>query len=266
MYSNSIEMDIFSSNNNTLDQSSNNVNLEKVLTKKILQFENISVGNGKYYEIDSAKINSFTQQRLNYDSIQQFIQIFIELRNALGYTSQDPHNYSIIEITEAIKTLQIEYAKEYNILFTYGYKIIKADPLNESNNFRKIHILYKERKKEYAPYMKPIIPISIQRQITNNNSTDTNNNEDNKLTNEKFVHEQIKNTNIDDKLNNKRFNETSLSNIYTPQPNNKLNLLNNTDLQKYAPEVSSMSRIYGNRHVKRRKRAPIIPLYKNHEF
>lgn len=127
----------------------NHTYLPKLNDAKDIQiYDVISEGNGKPYTTHIDNINLTQEQCLKYQHNQILIQIFIELRNALGFTSYLPHCYRMDELKHAIHIFQIEYAMKYGIKFNYGYKIIKANPLFSSENARDYTELVKERNTE----------------------------------------------------------------------------------------------------------------------
>jgi hypothetical protein len=126
--------------------------------KETITFDKISEGNGKFYTIDADDITPKQTSSMKYDHLQMIIQIFIELRNALGYSSIKPHKFYITNLVNGINTFQIEYSKKYGILFSYGFKVIKANPLYPESNKRTLNQLIEERKREFAECKLPNIP------------------------------------------------------------------------------------------------------------
>jgi hypothetical protein len=117
-------------------------------TSEIATYTTISEGNGIPYRVYLSDINSIQKNSMSYAPMQTMIQIFIELRNALGFKSHPPHMFVMDELKNAINILQIEYARKYGIKYSYGYRIIIADPFFEEENIRDYTTLVKERKQE----------------------------------------------------------------------------------------------------------------------
>jgi hypothetical protein len=210
--------------------------------KKTITYNKISEGNGNVYTVYEDDLTPAQERSLSYDHMLVIIQIFIELRNALGYSSIKPHKFDMMNLVNGINTFQVEYSKKYGILFTYGFKIIKADPLFLDKNKRTLNELIQERKHEFAECKLPKIP------------TD----EDVKKNKEQI--EKIKN----DPFLNKRFGISHNQKTPTSKP-----LHNNTPIFSYNPLPQRAKRymshmdvdgfccvnnpkIYGNQQVRRR--------------
>lgn len=227
----------------------------------IMTYPDISIGDGKHYQIDLDKTDPKDAKHLSYPYTQKLIQIFIELRDSLGYTSNPPHTYSFSDISEAIKTLQIEYAKEYNILFSYGYKIIKADVLNQNNNYRTVIVLFKERDKAYGIKKKPVtnIPIPVKPTLVLKTNSPISAPSINKKTEDK--------NKLDlSHLNGRRFGAGTLNSIYTPKPQREPRKRDRLFVPEDAKPVIEASRIYGNSQVTRRRKSPRIPIIVDPEY
>lgn len=227
----------------------------------IQTYPDISVGNGKYYQINLKKTDPKDAKNLGYPYTQKLIQVFIELRDSLGYTSKPPHTFRFADISEAIKTLQVEYAKEYNILFSYGYNIIKADALNPNNNFRSIIDLFKERDKAYGIKTKPVtnIPkptLSLKRNLSTLKEPE-NENKENKVDKNKLDLSF---------LNKRRFGTSALNDIYTPKPQREPRKRDRLFVPEDAKQVTESSRIYGNSQIRRRKRGPRVPIIADPDY
>lgn len=235
------------------------------------EIKEISIGNGKCYYVDADKTSTIEKNKLAYGHIQILIQIFIELRNALGYTSKPPHTFGPIVLAEAIKTLQIEYAKVYGILFNYGYKIIKANPLQPYSNFRPLNILKEERlhasKDDSLPPLPPIRPPPPPPSYSSINTSNTTlikvkpasvGSMDDITDGGDGGNNSLK---LDlSYLNKKRFGAGCLKNSYTPLPQRNQRPKRERFVSEDAKPVTSAPRIYGNQQVRRRKktRIPII--------
>lgn len=123
------------------------LNLPKLSSSGEIEiYENISEGNGIPYRIKLNNMSHLQRQTMMYKNMQIIIQIFIELRNALGYTSIPPHYFTMVELKNAIHIFQIEYARKYGVKFAYGYKVLKADKYVSCNNARDFSILSNERQ------------------------------------------------------------------------------------------------------------------------
>jgi hypothetical protein len=236
-------------------------------TFKKFECKEISIGNGQYYYIDDRSSN-IEKNKLAYNHMKTLIQIFIELRNALGYTSKPPHLFGPIELAEVIKTLQIEYAKVYGILFSYGYQILKADPLIPQNNFRPLNTLTGERIKASNEDTVISAPLTIRLPspppITSTHELPP-------------PYESIQSTgkNINDGgddtglnlsyLNKRRFGMGCLANNYTPLPQRP-----QRERKRFASEdalpVTSAPRIYGNQQIRKRKGKCRIPIIHEPEY
>lgn len=261
------------------DEDLDDINLDDIDIEDLLQehtpkpikkveYKEISIGNGRNYYIDENNTTAIEKKHLTYPHVHVLIQIFIELRNALGYTSKPPHKFNIVQLAEVIKTLQIEYAKVYGILFCYGYKIIKADQTNPENNCRPFNILKDERLRaslsdteiKLPPYPKLNIPPPSYTPIQTNhiqvkpagdsNTCDISDGGDNNKAPQLDL----------SYLNKRRFGVGALKNNYTPLPQRTQRPKRDRYVSDDAKPVTSPPRIFGNQQVRRRKktRIPVI--------
>jgi hypothetical protein len=205
--------------------------------KKTIEYNKISEGNGKFYIVYQDELTPLQERTLNYEHMQMIIQIFIELRNALGYSSIKPHKFDMINLVNGINTFQIEYSRKYGILFSYGFKIIRADPLFIHKNKRTLNELITERRDEFVECKLPKIPT----------------NEDVIENKEKI--QQYKN----DPLHKRRFgistnkqpprlHFTQMS--YNPLPQRVKRRIPSEDINNFC--YTTKPKIYGNKQVKRK--------------
>lgn len=180
----------------------------------IIVYDLISEGNGVPYKVASNEITMSQKTCMKFAPVRQLIQLFIELRNSLGFKSHPPHNFNMTELIEAINLFQEEYSKKYGLKFCYGFNIIKADHINIKNNVTKPHDLIKQRKYELE---------------------------------------------LDDEANTQTTNETDNNvDYYYPaieEEHKYVSTLENDRLNAIldAKEITTPSRIFGNREVIRRK-------------
>ena len=104
-------------------------------------FDDISLGNGMPYVIKKT-IPKECIKDMFLPHYRRIIQIFIEIRDSLGYTSKDPHLFSTLELIEGLNILQNEYNKKYQFPFGYDKRFFKTTrPIVKT-----FSTLYMERK------------------------------------------------------------------------------------------------------------------------
>jgi hypothetical protein len=73
---------------------------------------------------------------------RRILQVFIEIRNCLGYTSNDLHLFSTMELIKGLEILQTEYISKFKFSFGYDGRYFIA----ESPKVKNFNALYNERK------------------------------------------------------------------------------------------------------------------------
>lgn len=118
-------------------------------------YYDINIGNNQPYIIEKTKLTHMQKTNMEYKAIRQLIQIFIELRNSLGYTSLPPHSFNICQLNQGVLLLQKEYVERYLFQFGYDYNLFQID-LNKPYISKSFNQLHNERNK-YFSSVEPII-------------------------------------------------------------------------------------------------------------
>jgi len=243
-------------------------------------YDDIIIGNGDSYIINKCDITPVQLAQMKYPAYRKIIQIFIELRNSMGYTSDPPHKYDMNDLNNAIILLQKEYIEKYKFRFGYDYNVFKVTPdkahaktFNELHNERKSNIGFANvipainfpLPPDYYPQSPPPPPPPPPPPYYTNPAASRIPIAQISKSTEPFLQQRFGPKSAAEQLS------------YNPLPQrqkeqrdkrkSRHEYIELDDLKNLEDiEVTSMSRLYSNREVQRRKKKKIIPYIHNCPF
>lgn len=112
--------------------------------------EDINIGMNRPFTINKKDVD-ICIPKLQMGITRLHIQIFLELREALGYTSMPIIYMRHMDIINAIRYLQLIHIDKYGYEFGYSYQLTKVDTYNFNHSVKTIKELADERKKYLGP-------------------------------------------------------------------------------------------------------------------
>lgn len=135
------------------DQTNNQIKLDEPYRDEnpdYYVYQDIKMGDGTFYQIKKGSVNYDVVNRMNQTAYRKMVQIFIELRNALNYTSKEPHMFKMIELMDGVNYLQQDYYDRFKFHFGYTFNPFKLK--NTIKRYNTFAILARQRKKNIGFY------------------------------------------------------------------------------------------------------------------